>query len=86
MLTTTKHAPKRAATATLPPASKASVQDLALLSVNQQLEGFPGEITEAVATYEPNMEEIAERAKRRGAQVPSEANRRRPPLFPRPKS
>lgn len=85
MQATTKSAAKRDATATLPLAPKPSAQDLAFLSENQQLEGFPGKITEELAAHRPNMEQIVESAKRFGAQVPTEENRKRPPVFPKPK-
>jgi hypothetical protein len=81
MLTTTKHAAKRELTATPPPRVRVSRQDLEFVSANQQLEGFPGQITEAVAGHEPDMREIVESARRMGAQVPTLANCQRPPIF-----
>lgn len=84
---TTKTAPKRASTATRRrPVPKPSAQDLAFLSENQQIEGFPGNITEPVANHRPNLEEIVASAKHFGAQIPTEANRQRPPVFPRLRS
>ena len=80
-LTTKKKAPKRAATASVPPRRRASAEDLAFLSANQQREGFPGLIPEAIAAHPPDMEKIVRSAKRLGAQIPTEANRKRPPLF-----
>lgn len=78
---TTKNAPNRDATASLAPRERASADDLAFVSANQQMEGFPGQITEAIAAHQPDMEEIVRSAKRLGAQVPTEANRKRPPIF-----
>ena len=57
------------------------MKDLEFVSANQQLEGLPGKITEAVAAHEPNLDEIVESAKRFGAQVPTEANHKRPAVF-----
>lgn len=83
---TTKTAPKRASTATLRRSEPTpSAQDLAFLSENQQIEGFPGNVTERVANHRPSLEEIVASAKRFGAQIPTEANRQRPPVFPRVK-
>ncbi len=83
---TTKTAPKRVSTATLRrTVPTPSAQDLAFLSENQQIEGFPGNITERVANHRANLEEIVASAKRLGAQIPTEANRQRPPVFPRVK-
>ena len=48
---------------------------------NQQLEGFPGKISEAVVAHEPDLEAIALDAKRFGAQLPAEENLSQPPLF-----
>jgi len=83
MLTTTDHAAKRDQTVTLPLAPKPTAEDLAFVSANQQLAGFPGKITEEIAAHRPNMEEIIESAKRFGAQIPTEENRQRKPLFKR---
>ena len=44
--------------------------DLKFISENQRLEGFPGEISEAVRQHRPNLEEIQAVARRFGAQVP----------------
>jgi hypothetical protein len=79
MLTTTKTPIERDASAT--PSRRASDADLEFLAENQQLEGFPGKITEAVATHEPDMQEIAESTQRFGGQIPTEENRLRPPIF-----
>src|SRR5262245_61647974 len=86
VLKTSKHAatPAPAATQTAP--VHTLEEELAFVSANQQLEGFDGKITEAVANHQPDMEAIAEAAQRFGAQVPTEENRKRPPLFPRPKA
>ena len=46
--------------------------DLRFISQNQQLEGFSGEITEAMRQHKPNMEEIKAVAKRFGAQIPQD--------------
>ncbi len=56
--------------------------DLEFASANQQLEGFPGKITPEIAAHRPNMDEIAASARRFGAQIPTEENRQKPPLFP----
>ena len=80
MLTTTKIPTKRAAPASQP--GQASLADLQFLSANQQMEGFPGKITEAVAAHEPDMEKIAASARRFGAQIPTEENRKQLPDFP----
>ena len=68
MLTTTKLPTKPVAPASQP--AKASSADLEFLSANQQLEGFPGKITEAVAAHEPDLKKIAASARRFGAQIP----------------
>ena len=46
--------------------------DLRFISQNEQLEGFSGEITEAVRQYKPNMEELKSVSKRFGAQIPQD--------------
>ena len=46
--------------------------DLRFISQNQQLEGFSGEITEAMRQHKPNMEEIKAVSKRFGAQIPQD--------------
>ena len=46
--------------------------DLRFISQNQQLEGFSGEITEAVRQYQPNLEELKAVSQRFGAQIPQE--------------
>ena len=85
MLTTTKNAADRGSTAS-PQAPQTNSQkiaaDLEFVAANQELEGFSGTISEAVANHEPNLAEIAEAARRFGAQVPTLANATRPPLFP----
>jgi hypothetical protein len=43
---------------------------LKFASENQRLEGFPGEITDAVRQHRPNLEELQAVARRFGAQVP----------------
>src|ERR1035441_2154303 len=81
MLTTTKNAAKPRTTASPLRSAMKLTKDLEFAAANQQMEGFPGHISEAVAGHEPNMEEIAEDAKRFGAQVPTEENLRQPPVF-----
>lgn len=44
--------------------------DLKFISENQRLEGFPGEINDAVRQHRPNLEELQAVARRFGAQVP----------------
>jgi hypothetical protein len=80
MLTTSKNPTKRPAEASVP--AQASTADLEFLSANQQLEGFPGKITETVSVHQPDMRQIAESARRFGAQVPTEVNRQQPPVLP----
>jgi len=48
-----------------------SAADLKFISENQQLSGFSGRISEEMAMYEVDMDEIAESAARFGAQIPS---------------
>ena len=84
MLTTAKIPTKQAAPASHP--GKASLADLEFLSANQQLEGFPGKITEEVAAHQPDLETIAESARRFGAQIPSKQNRKQRPVFPQRRS
>ena len=43
---------------------------LKFASENQRLEGFPGEISEAVRQHRPNLEELQAVARRFGAQIP----------------
>ena len=81
MLTTTKHAARPGKTASPCKPDRNLAKDLEFVSANQQLEGLPGKITEAVAAHEPNMDEIIESAKRFGAQIPTEANHKRPAIF-----
>jgi hypothetical protein len=57
-----------------------SEQVLKFVSENQRLEGFSGQITEETATHQPDMEEIAQSAKRFNAQVPSPENHALIPL------
>lgn len=73
MLTTTKSPTKPVAEASQP--AQSSTSDLQFLSANQQLEGFPGKITEAVASHQPNMKQIADSARQFGAQVPGQKKR-----------
>ena len=47
--------------------------DLRFISQNEQLEGFSGEITEAVRQYKPDLEELKAVSKRFGAQIPQDA-------------
>ncbi|MEQ1842505.1 MAG: hypothetical protein ABL994_19060 [Verrucomicrobiales bacterium] len=58
-------------------------RDLEFVSANQQIEGFSGEITEAIVSHQPDMKAIAESAKKFGAQVPNAANLSQPPLVGR---
>ena len=44
--------------------------ELKFISENQRLEGFSGEITEAVRQHRPNLEELQAVARRFGAQIP----------------
>ena len=46
--------------------------DLRFISQNQQLEGFSGQITEAMRQHKPNMEELKAVSKRFGAQIPQD--------------
>ncbi len=81
VLTTAKHAAKRTTPASpLKPAADLAT-DLEFAAANQQLEGFPGKITETVASHTPNLAEIAEAAKRFGAQVPKDESLDHPPVF-----
>lgn len=45
-------------------------EDLKFASQNQQLEGFPGEISEAARQHRPNWEELEAVARRFGSQMP----------------
>jgi hypothetical protein len=82
MLTPTKDAANRSPSATpLTPARK-NAADLEFVAANQELEGFSGTISQTVANHEPNMAEIAEAARRSGAQIPTPENKGRAPLFP----
>ena len=47
-----------------------SEEDLKFASQNQQLEGFPGEITEAARQHRPNWDELEAVARRFDAQLP----------------
>jgi hypothetical protein len=83
MLTAPKNASNREGSAT-PLTTVADLRaDLEFVAANQQLEGFSGTITDAVANYEPDLAEIAESARSFGAQVPSQSGQLSPPLFPR---
>ena len=44
--------------------------ELRFVSENQRLEGFSGEITEAVRRYQPSFEELKAVSERFGAQIP----------------
>jgi len=44
--------------------------DLRFISENQRLEGFSGDITEAVRQHRPDLEELRAVSKKFGAQVP----------------
>ena len=44
--------------------------ELKFISENQRLEGFSGEISEAVRQHRPNLEELQAVARRFGAQIP----------------
>ena len=82
MLAADKNSGKRTG-CTSPPASAAQKRvDLEFASANQQLEGFPGTITEEVAAHEPDLEAITREAKRFGSRLPAEENLRQPPVFP----
>ena len=64
----TKESSAKVQTQTQPATSWDEV--LKFASENQRLEGFPGEISEAVRQHRPNLEEIQAVARRFGAQVP----------------
>ncbi|MEO6035411.1 MAG: hypothetical protein ABIQ35_09170 [Verrucomicrobiota bacterium] len=83
MLTTTKNALKPTGTASPSVPRRSLSDDLKFASANQRLEGFPGIITETVAAHKPDLKEIARIAKQFGAQIPTEENRQRKPLFKR---
>ena len=70
MLSTKESKPKEtSATTPQKPAASWDAQ-LKFVSENQRLEGFSGEITEAVRQHRPNLEELQAVARRFGAQVP----------------
>ena len=73
VLTTTKHAANRGLIATPPPRAREAKADLAFVSENQQLEGFPGRVSESVASHKPDFKLIAQAARKFGAQMPAEA-------------
>jgi hypothetical protein len=56
-----------------------SREDIKFVSQNQKLAGFSGQITEQIATHEPDMNAIAESAPHLGAQIPSPQNRSKKP-------
>jgi hypothetical protein len=56
---------------------------LKFISENQQMEGFSGDITEATAMHEVDMDAVAESAARFGAQIPSPKNRPQKPSIRR---
>ena len=82
MLTSTKDAANRSPSTTPVPPSRKIAADLEFVAANQELEGFSGTISETVANHEPNMAEIAEAARRSGAQIPTPENKARAPIFP----
>ena len=69
MLSADKNAGKRVAPASPPTPAEKKQADLEFASANQQLEGFPGKISEAVVAHEPDLEAITRDAKRFGAQL-----------------
>ena len=81
MLTTQKTLTKPGASATQ--VAAAIKRDLEFVSANQQLEGFSGEITEAIANHQPDMAAIAEAAEKFGAQIPNPASLSKPPVIGR---
>jgi polysaccharide deacetylase 2 family uncharacterized protein YibQ len=81
VMLTTKNAPKPPAPARPFKPADQLAKDLQFASANQQMEGFPGRITEAVAAHQPNLRQITEDAKRFGAHIPTEENLKQPPIF-----
>ncbi len=81
MLTSQKSLTKSASSATH--VAAALKRDLEFVSANQQIEGFSGEITEAIANHQPDLAAISESAQKFGAQVPNPANLSTPPLVRR---
>ena len=81
VLTANKNAGNRAASASPSKPVVSKRADLEFASANQQLEGFPGTITETVAAHEPDLEVITRDAERFGAQLPAEENLTQPPRF-----
>ena len=81
MLTTQKTLTKPDASATQ--VAAAIKRDLKFVSANQQLEGFSGEIAEALANHQPEMNAIADAARKFGAQIPNAANLSTPPVLGR---
>lgn len=65
MLTTKESGAKTAQS----PAQKLEAE-LRFVSQNQQLEGFSGDISEAVRQHRPDLDELVAVAKKFGAQVP----------------
>ncbi len=60
--------------AKLPKGQKTSLDaDLKFISENQRLEGFPGEISDAVRQHRPDMDELVAVSKKFGAQIPKVA-------------
>ena len=55
--------------------------DLRFISQNQQMEGFSGEITDAVRQYKPDLEELKAVSKRFSAQIPQDVPLPRRGLF-----
>lgn len=58
-------------------------RDLEFVSANQQIEGFSGEITEAIVNHQPDLSDISEAARKFGGQIPNVANLSKPPLVRR---
>ena len=81
VFTTTKPAANRELIATPLPRARVAKADLAFVSENQQLEGFPGRVSESVAAHQPDIELIARAARKFGAQVPTGAGSKPAPIF-----
>lgn len=77
-----KNGEKRATSLSPSTLSAAKRADLEFASANQQLEGFPGTITERGAAHDPDLELITRDAKRLGAQLPAEENLTQRPVCP----
>ncbi len=81
MLTSQKSLTKSASSATQ--VAAALKRDLEFVAANQQIEGFSGEITEAIVNHQPDLAAISEAAQKFRAQVPNQANLSKPPLVRR---